>query len=104
MLTWQCRIPGKPGTKWEDGLYPVTLKFTENYPATPPECTFPAGFIHPNVYSNGKVRSDDTWQSERLLNCRYMECTQEEQLAVHSAAFTLGMRTTHCMSSHNAAS
>lgn len=71
MLTWQCRIPGKPGTKWEDGLYPVTLKFTENYPATPPECTFPAGFIHPNVYSNGKVGGEATSRNERLLNCRY---------------------------------
>lgn len=55
LLTWECKIPGKKGTKWEGGLFPVTLKFTENYPASAPQAHFPAGFFHPNVYPSGKV-------------------------------------------------
>ncbi|WIA17787.1 hypothetical protein OEZ85_009300 [Tetradesmus obliquus] len=52
---WKCYIPGKAGTPWEGGLYPLELRFADSYPDTPPECYFPAGFFHPNVYGTGKV-------------------------------------------------
>lgn len=29
MLLWECKVPGKAGTLWENGLYPVKLEFTE---------------------------------------------------------------------------
>ena len=41
-------IPGKAGTPWEKGLYPLELQFSESYPAKPPDCRFPKGFFHPN--------------------------------------------------------
>ena len=55
MLQWKCGIPGKKGTIWEGGLYPLTMTFTEEYPTRPPKCQFPAGFYHPNVYPSGTV-------------------------------------------------
>lgn len=66
-MKWKCLLPGKKGTDWESGLYPVTLTFTDDYPIKPPSCAFPEGFFHPNVYPSGKVclsivNSDGTWK------------------------------------------
>ncbi|KAI3726306.1 hypothetical protein L1987_66103 [Smallanthus sonchifolius] len=55
LMVWQCTIPGKAGTDWEGGYYPLTLNFTEDYPSKPPKCKFPQGFFHPNVYPSGTV-------------------------------------------------
>ncbi|KAK1432963.1 hypothetical protein QVD17_09866 [Tagetes erecta] len=55
LMVWHCTIPGKPGTDWEGGYYPLTLEFNENYPSKPPICKFPKGFFHPNVYQSGMV-------------------------------------------------
>ena len=46
-LRWKCSIPGKKGTDFEGGQYPITLKFSEEYPSKQPECRLPAGFFHP---------------------------------------------------------
>ena len=37
-MTWNCSFPGKKGTDWEGGTYPVTIRFTANYPSKSPEC------------------------------------------------------------------
>ncbi|CAL8465977.1 g5513 [Coccomyxa elongata] len=55
MLHWDCRIPGKANTPWEGGVYPLVLKFTEDYPSNPPIASFPKGFFHPNIFDNGRV-------------------------------------------------
>ncbi|XP_047071188.1 SUMO-conjugating enzyme SCE1-like [Lolium rigidum] len=55
LMVWKCVIPGKQGTDWEGGYFPLTLEFNENYPSNPPTCKFPAGFFHVNVYSTGAV-------------------------------------------------
>ncbi|KAK9067144.1 hypothetical protein SSX86_014469 [Deinandra increscens subsp. villosa] len=55
LMVWRCTIPGKVGTAWEGGYYPLTLEFSENYPSKPPICKFPPGFFHPNVYPSGMV-------------------------------------------------
>eukprot|EP00898_Chlorokybus_atmophyticus_P009175 jgi/Chlat1/9259/Chrsp99S08529 len=55
VFKWECRIPGKKGTPWEGGSYPLTLTFTEDYPSKPPKCSFDPSFFHPNVYPSGKV-------------------------------------------------
>jgi len=31
------------------------MEFSEDYPAKPPKCQFPANFFHPNVYPSGTV-------------------------------------------------
>ncbi|EYU25459.1 hypothetical protein ABFS82_03G040600 [Erythranthe guttata] len=55
LMVWRCVIPGKSGTDWEGGYYPLTMHFSEDYPGKPPECKFPPNFFHPNVYSSGSV-------------------------------------------------
>uniref|UniRef100_A0A7S0R6L9 UBC core domain-containing protein n=1 Tax=Chlamydomonas leiostraca TaxID=1034604 RepID=A0A7S0R6L9_9CHLO len=55
MLTWTCSVPGKAGTPWEGGSYPVTLEFPSEYPNKPPVAKFKPGFYHMNVYPDGKV-------------------------------------------------
>ena len=36
-MRWKCLIPGKEGTDWEGGLYPLSMEFSEDYPAKPPK-------------------------------------------------------------------
>lgn len=39
LMKWTCGIPGKKGTDWENGIYPLTMAFTDDYPSKPPKCT-----------------------------------------------------------------
>ncbi|GAA6002105.1 hypothetical protein JCM10207_003077 [Rhodosporidiobolus poonsookiae] len=55
LKTWDVGIPGKEGTIWETGVYPLTLLFPDDYPSKPPKCKFPAAFYHPNIYPSGTV-------------------------------------------------
>ena len=34
---WNCILPGKKGTIWENGHYPLTIQFSNEYPARPPK-------------------------------------------------------------------
>jgi ubiquitin-conjugating enzyme E2 I len=66
-MKWNCHIPGKEGTLWEGGFFPLTMEFTEDYPAKPPKCKFPANFFHPNVYPSGTIclsilNEDEQWR------------------------------------------
>mmetsp|Transcript_5807 Transcript_5807/g.11510 ORF Transcript_5807/g.11510 Transcript_5807/m.11510 type:complete len:160 (-) Transcript_5807:264-743(-) len=55
LFKWVCGIPGKKKTLWEGGLYKVTMKFPQEYPAKPPKCQFTPPLFHPNVYPSGTV-------------------------------------------------
>lgn len=36
-MKWKCFIPGKPNTDWDGGYFPLTMEFSEDYPAKPPK-------------------------------------------------------------------
>ncbi|VVC27149.1 Ubiquitin-conjugating enzyme E2,Ubiquitin-conjugating enzyme/RWD-like [Cinara cedri] len=55
LLLWQCIIPGKKGTPWENGKYALTLTFSDDYPTTPPKCKFTPPLYHVNIYPSGTV-------------------------------------------------
>ena len=55
ILKWECGIPGKTKTKWENGVYKLKLYFTEDYPSKPPKCVFEPPLFHPNVFPSGTV-------------------------------------------------
>lgn len=38
LMRWDCKVPGPDDTCWAGGVYPVTLKFPESFPAEPPLC------------------------------------------------------------------
>ena len=41
LMKWTCGIPGRKGTDWENGIFPLTMAFTDDYPSKPPKCTRP---------------------------------------------------------------
>mmetsp|Transcript_6051 Transcript_6051/g.10781 ORF Transcript_6051/g.10781 Transcript_6051/m.10781 type:complete len:161 (-) Transcript_6051:51-533(-) len=56
LLEWNVGVPGKTGTAWENGVYKLKIKFSNDYPSKPPECYFsPKVIFHPNVYPSGRV-------------------------------------------------
>ena len=55
MMKWVCGIPGKAGTPWEGGCYKISMVFTDEYPAKPPQCKFDPVIFHPNVYPSGRI-------------------------------------------------
>eukprot|EP01001_Neometanema_parovale_P010164 NODE_6397_length_850_cov_158.075653_g6161_i0.p1 GENE.NODE_6397_length_850_cov_158.075653_g6161_i0~~NODE_6397_length_850_cov_158.075653_g6161_i0.p1 ORF type:complete len:162 (-),score=31.71 NODE_6397_length_850_cov_158.075653_g6161_i0:309-794(-) len=55
LMHWEVGIPGKPGTPWENGLYRLTMDFSDDYPSKPPKCRFAPVLFHPNVYPSGTV-------------------------------------------------
>lgn len=52
LLQWDCIIPGKKLTSWENGYYKLKMIFPVNYPQSPPICQFCPPIFHPNVYTN----------------------------------------------------
>ncbi|XP_074639656.1 SUMO-conjugating enzyme UBC9-B-like [Acropora palmata] len=54
-LTWNCVIPGPKKSLWEGGLYKLQLAFPQDYPFSPPKCSFNPVILHPNVFPSGKV-------------------------------------------------
>ena len=68
LCKWDCRLPGKEGTAWAGGSFPLSLEFpADDYPSKPPKARFPAGFFHPNVYPSGTVclsilNEDEGWR------------------------------------------
>ncbi|KAI9592592.1 ubiquitin-conjugating enzyme 9 [Syncephalis fuscata] len=67
LMTWECGIPGKPDTAWENGVYKLVLIFPEDYPSKPPKCKFTPPLFHPNVYPSGTVclsiiNEDQDWK------------------------------------------
>ncbi|ODV83894.1 hypothetical protein CANARDRAFT_9185 [[Candida] arabinofermentans NRRL YB-2248] len=67
LRTWVAGIPGKPQTLFENATFPITISFSEEYPAKPPKVKFPAGFYHPNVYPSGTIclsilNEDQDWR------------------------------------------
>ena len=55
LMLWECAIPGKPGTDWEEGLFKIKMVFKDDYPSSPPKCKFDPPLFHPNVYPSGTV-------------------------------------------------
>jgi ubiquitin-conjugating enzyme E2 I len=45
-MKWTCLVPGKKGTDWEDGMYPITMQFKEDYPAKPPVVRHQQSCVH----------------------------------------------------------
>lgn len=41
---WEAGIPGKEGTNWAGGVYPITVEYPNEYPSKPPKVKFPASF------------------------------------------------------------
>lgn len=99
LMKWKCFVPGKEGTEWAGGLYPVSMEFTEDYPAKPPKCKFPAAFFHPNIYPSGTVclsilNEDEGWRpsitvKQILLGIQELLHTPNVKSPAQSDAFVM---------------
>ena len=48
VLMWNAVIFGPDGTTWEDGIFRLTLEFSEEYPNKAPVVKFKTFIFHPN--------------------------------------------------------
>lgn len=48
IMKWRAVIFGPDGTIWEDGVFRLTLEFTERYPQAAPDVRFASRIFHPN--------------------------------------------------------
>lgn len=55
MMVWDCGIPGKEGGIWAGGVYPLTITFSNDYPALAPKVVFTPPLPHPNIFASGAV-------------------------------------------------
>jgi len=105
MYRWQCGIPGKPGTIWEGGIFPLICEFSEEYPSRPPKCKFPAGFFHPNIYPSGTVclsilSEEEDWKpsitlKQILLGVQELLDTPNPNSPAQAEAYTLFVSNKH---------
>lgn len=66
ILLWHAIILGACGTPFADGIFKLTMEFTENYPNVPPTVRFVSKMFHPNVYADGSICLDilqNMWSS-----------------------------------------
>lgn len=84
-------------TDWQGGHFPLTLHFSEDYPSTPPDCKFPAGFFHVNVYNTGSVclsilgDVSFNWALHLQDDIGYMPCRKHDLDIIFQYIFHSGM-------------
>ena len=64
IMVWDCVIFGPENSVWENGVFKLTMKFSEQYPNKPPEVKMITKVFHPNFYVNGSICIDilkDQW-------------------------------------------
>ena len=64
IMIWDCIIFGPENSVWENGVFKLEMKFTEEYPNKPPHVLMKTKVFHPNFYFNGEICIDilkDQW-------------------------------------------
>lgn len=63
---WKAYISGPSGTPYEGGLYTMDIKFSSNYPRSPPKIVMITQIFHPNIDDDGEICIDvikNNWKS-----------------------------------------
>ena len=61
ILQWRAVIFGPDGTIWEDGIFKLSLNFTEEYPHKAPDVRFVSKIFHPNGAQLHKLMQGSGW-------------------------------------------
>lgn len=55
ILQWSAKIYGPKDTPYENGIFKLTMIFSQDYPFKPPKVVFNTKIYHPNINSNGGI-------------------------------------------------
>jgi ubiquitin-conjugating enzyme E2 A len=58
LMLWYAKITGPSNTPYENNFFDLSLKFSTDYPITPPSVQFLTPMFHPNIYRDGKICID----------------------------------------------
>ena len=58
IMIWTAAIFGPVDTLFEDGIFKLSLEFTEEYPNKSPTIRFESKMFHPNIYPDGSICLD----------------------------------------------
>ena len=58
IMIWDCIIFGPENSIWENGVFKLTMIFTDEYPNKPPDIIMKTKVFHPNFYVNGRICID----------------------------------------------
>lgn len=58
MFNWTATIVGPLETIWQDGTFPLSIKFPPEYPNKAPDIRFTTEMFHPNIYKDGSICLD----------------------------------------------
>lgn len=57
-MLWKAVIFGPADTPFEDGMFKLSLEFTDEFPNKPPIVKFTSEMFHANVYTDGSICLD----------------------------------------------
>ena len=58
IFKWECILNGTENTAYENGVFKLSVNFTENYPFKPPKVKFITRIYHPNINQYGSICLD----------------------------------------------
>lgn len=58
IFKWECILKGSENTAYENGVFKISVNFTEKYPFKPPKVKFITRIYHPNINQYGSICLD----------------------------------------------
>jgi ubiquitin-conjugating enzyme E2 D len=58
IFNWECVLKGTEHTAYENGVFRLSVNFTESYPFKPPKVKFITRIYHPNINQYGSICLD----------------------------------------------
>ena len=56
IFKWVSKLKGPPDTPYQEGIFSVNIDVPEDYPISPPKCTFITKIFHPNIhFTTGEI-------------------------------------------------
>ncbi|KAK8792506.1 hypothetical protein WA588_005001 [Blastocystis sp. NMH] len=80
LFVWDAMISGPDDSPWEGGMFALQLRFTDDYPSSPPIVRFLTQVFHPNVFLDGMICLDIIKEKWSPINTVSMVLTSVQSL------------------------